>query len=108
MVVLVMLLKSGLFEVRLFVSTGRELEAAGVLNGAQQRFEENQPWNLQVPLVSHDGALVPYAWKRQIAGQAAASAFDRARSFPLLQTYYCTSFAHAKKPVYASTNSLSM
>ncbi|KAH8954488.1 hypothetical protein BDL97_08G080800 [Sphagnum fallax] len=60
-------------------STGRELEAAGVLNGAQQRFEENQPWNLQVPLVSHDGALVPYAWKRQIAGQAAASAFDRAR-----------------------------
>jgi hypothetical protein len=89
-------------------STGRELEAAGVLNGAQQRFEENQPWNLQVPLVSHDGALVPYAWKRQIAGQAAASAFDRARSFPLLQTCYCTSFAHAKKPVYASLNSLSM
>lgn len=60
-------------------STGKELEAAGVLNGAQQKFEENGLWNLPVPFVAPDGALVPYAWKRQIAGQAAASAYDRAR-----------------------------
>lgn len=60
-------------------STGKELEAAGVLNGAQQRFEENGLWNMPVPFVAPDGALVPYAWKRQIAGQAAASAYDRAR-----------------------------
>ncbi|KAG0610697.1 hypothetical protein M758_7G084500 [Ceratodon purpureus] len=60
-------------------ATGKELEAAGVLNGAQQRFEENGLWNLPVPFVAPDGALVPYAWKRQIAGQAAASAYDRAR-----------------------------
>lgn len=36
-------------------------------------------WNMPVPFVAPDGALVPYAWKRQIAGQAAASAYDRAR-----------------------------
>ena len=67
-------------------STGKELEAAGVLNGAQQRFEENGLWNLPVPFVAPDGALVPYAWKRQIAGQAAASAYDRARYGHFLRT----------------------
>jgi len=60
-------------------ATGKELEAAGVLVGAQQKFEDKGLWNLQVPFVAPDGALVPYAWKRQIAGQAAASAYDRAR-----------------------------
>lgn len=67
------------------ITAGKELEAAGVLNGAQQRFEENGLWNMPVPFVAPDGALVPYAWKRQIAGQAAASAYDRARyAFSLL------------------------
>ncbi|XP_024396509.1 mediator of RNA polymerase II transcription subunit 27 isoform X1 [Physcomitrium patens] len=60
-------------------ATGKELEAAGVLNGAQQRFEENGLWNSPVPFVAPDGWLVPYAWKRQIAGQAAATAYERAR-----------------------------
>lgn len=61
------------------IHTGKELEAAGVLNGAQQRFEENGLWNSPVPFVAPDGWLVPYAWKRQIAGQAAATAYERAR-----------------------------
>lgn len=61
--------------------SGKELEAAGVLVGAQQKFEDKGLWNLQGPFVAPDGALVPYAWKRQIAGQAAASAYDRARYF---------------------------
>lgn len=60
-------------------TTGRKLEASGVLNGALQRFEEKQPWGLQVPLICPDGAIVAYSWKRQIAGQAAASAVDRTR-----------------------------
>lgn len=64
---------------RIHYISGKELEAAGVLNGAQQRFEDDGLWHLQVPFVCPDGALVPYAWKRQIAGQAAASAYDRAR-----------------------------
>ncbi|XP_024542301.1 mediator of RNA polymerase II transcription subunit 27-like [Selaginella moellendorffii] len=57
----------------------KELEAAGVFVGAQQRYQDNQPWGLQVPVVCPDGALVAYSWKRQIAGQAAASAVDRTK-----------------------------
>ncbi|KAH7279213.1 hypothetical protein KP509_37G010600 [Ceratopteris richardii] len=49
------------------------------MNGAQQRFEERHPWGLQVPLICSDGATVAYSWKRQIAGQAAASAVERTR-----------------------------
>lgn len=32
-----------------------------------------------MPLVCPDGAVVAYAWKRQLAGQAGASAVDRTR-----------------------------
>ncbi|KAI5070186.1 hypothetical protein GOP47_0014529 [Adiantum capillus-veneris] len=60
-------------------ATGKKLEALGVMNGAQQRFEEKHPWGLQVPLICSDGAIVAYSWKRQIAGQAAASAVERTR-----------------------------
>ncbi|MCO5612462.1 hypothetical protein L7F22_066729 [Adiantum nelumboides] len=60
-------------------ATGKKLEALGVMNGAQQRFEEKHPWSLQVPLICSDGAIVAYSWKRQIAGQAAASAVERTR-----------------------------
>ncbi|KAH0466364.1 hypothetical protein IEQ34_006467 [Dendrobium chrysotoxum] len=34
---------------------------------------------LHMPLVCPDGAVVAYAWKRQLAGQAGASAVDRTR-----------------------------
>lgn len=57
---------------------GRMLEASGVLIGSQQRLQES-PWGLHMPLVCPDGAIVAYAWKRQLAGQAAASAVDRTR-----------------------------
>ncbi|XP_024523480.1 mediator of RNA polymerase II transcription subunit 27-like [Selaginella moellendorffii] len=63
----------------LCVDTAKELESAGVFVGAQQRYQDNQPWGLQVPVVCPDGALVAYSWKRQIAGQAAASAVDRTK-----------------------------
>lgn len=69
---------------------GKELEAAGVLVGAQQKFEDKALWNLQVPFVAPDGTLVPYAWKRQIAGQAAASAYDRARYFYIQFIFFFT------------------
>lgn len=59
-------------------TTGRMLEASGVLIGSQQRLQES-PWGLHMPLVCPDGAIVAYAWKRQLAGQAAASAVDRTR-----------------------------
>ncbi|CAM6129904.1 unnamed protein product [Calypogeia fissa] len=60
-------------------TVGRELESSGILRGAQQRYEDNQPWGLQPPSVCPDGLITPYAWKRQIAGQAAASAVERTR-----------------------------
>ena len=60
------------------------MEALGVLTGAQQRFDEKHPWGLQVPLICADGAIVAYSWKRQIAGQAAASAVERTRSSSFL------------------------
>lgn len=56
----------------------RTTEASGVLIGSQQRLQES-PWGLHMPLVCPDGAIVAYAWKRQLAGQAAASAVDRTR-----------------------------
>ena len=34
---------------------------------------------LHMPLVCPDGAVVAYAWKRQLAGQAGASAVERTR-----------------------------
>ncbi|KAG6472122.1 hypothetical protein ZIOFF_069579 [Zingiber officinale] len=36
-------------------------------------------WGLHMPLICPDGAVVAYAWKRQLAGQAGASAVDRTR-----------------------------
>lgn len=57
---------------------GRMLEASGVLIGSQHRLQES-PWGLHMPLACPDGAIVAYAWKRQLAGQAAASAVDRTR-----------------------------
>lgn len=60
-------------------ATGKKLDALGVMYGAQQRFEEKHPWGLHVPLICSDGAIVGYSWKRQIAGQAAASAVERTR-----------------------------
>ncbi|XP_021739515.1 mediator of RNA polymerase II transcription subunit 27-like [Chenopodium quinoa] len=56
---------------------GRQLESSGVLNDALR--SRSNSWGLHMPLVCPDGAVVAYAWKRQLAGQAGASAVDRTR-----------------------------
>jgi mediator of RNA polymerase II transcription subunit 27 len=58
-------------------AVGRQLEESGVLSGALR--SKGNSWGLHMPLVCPDGAVVAYAWKRQLAGQAGASAVDRAR-----------------------------
>lgn len=62
---------------RFFLLIGRQLEASGVLNGSLR--SRGNSWGLHMPLVCPDGAVVAYAWKRQLAGQAGASAVDRTR-----------------------------
>ncbi|KAH6773951.1 mediator of RNA polymerase II transcription subunit [Perilla frutescens var. hirtella] len=56
---------------------GKQLEASGVLNDSLR--SRSNSWGLHMPLVCPDGAVVAYAWKRQLAGQAGASAVDRTR-----------------------------
>ncbi|OAY76204.1 Mediator of RNA polymerase II transcription subunit 27 [Ananas comosus] len=56
---------------------GRQLEDSGVLNPSLK--SRGNSWGLHMPLVCPDGAVVAYAWKRQLAGQAGASAVDRTR-----------------------------
>ncbi|XP_044509937.1 mediator of RNA polymerase II transcription subunit 27 [Mangifera indica] len=58
-------------------SIGRQLEESGVLN--EHLRSRSNSWGLHMPLVCPDGAVVAYAWKRQLAGQAGASAVDRTR-----------------------------
>ncbi|PRQ56016.1 hypothetical protein RchiOBHm_Chr1g0331111 [Rosa chinensis] len=58
-------------------SIGRQLEESGVLNDSLR--SRSNSWGLHMPLVCPDGAVVAYAWKRQLAGQAGASAVDRTR-----------------------------
>ncbi|KAF8403470.1 hypothetical protein HHK36_011574 [Tetracentron sinense] len=60
-----------------FSLLGRQLEDSGVLNGSLR--SRSNSWGLHMPLVCPDGAVVAYAWKRQLAGQAGASAVDRTR-----------------------------
>ncbi|KAL6336027.1 hypothetical protein AAG906_003654 [Vitis piasezkii] len=56
---------------------GKQLEDSGVLNESLR--SRSNSWGLHMPLVCPDGAVVAYAWKRQLAGQAGASAVDRTR-----------------------------
>ncbi|KAK9122503.1 hypothetical protein Sjap_012105 [Stephania japonica] len=56
---------------------GKQLEDSGVLSGSLR--SRSNSWGLHMPLVCPDGAVVAYAWKRQLAGQAGASAVDRTR-----------------------------
>lgn len=56
---------------------GKQLEESGVLSGSLK--SRGNSWGLHMPLVCTDGAVVAYAWKRQLAGQAGASAVDRTR-----------------------------
>ncbi|XP_031249506.1 mediator of RNA polymerase II transcription subunit 27-like [Pistacia vera] len=58
-------------------SIGKQLEESGVLN--EHLRSRSNSWGLHMPLVCPDGAVVAYAWKRQLAGQAGASAVDRTR-----------------------------
>ena len=65
---------------------GRQLEDSGVLNGSLK--SRGNSWGLHMPLVCPDGAVVAYAWKRQLAGQAGASAVDRTRYFQFLSDHF--------------------
>ncbi|XP_075638315.1 mediator of RNA polymerase II transcription subunit 27 [Castanea sativa] len=58
-------------------SVGRQLEESGVLSESLR--SRSNSWGLHMPVVCPDGAVVAYAWKRQLAGQAGASAVDRTR-----------------------------
>ncbi|RZC83338.1 hypothetical protein C5167_046125 [Papaver somniferum] len=58
-------------------NVGKQLEESGVLNESLK--SRSNSWGLHMPLVCPDGAVVAYAWKRQLAGQAGASAVDRTR-----------------------------
>ncbi|GMJ13951.1 MEDIATOR 3 [Hibiscus trionum] len=58
-------------------TVGKQLEESGVLNDSLR--SRSNSWGLHMPLVCPDGAVVAYAWKRQLAGQAGASAVDRTR-----------------------------
>lgn len=60
-----------------FFFLGKRLEDSGVLNESLR--SRSNSWGLHMPLVCPDGAVVAYAWKRQLAGQAGASAVDRTR-----------------------------
>lgn len=70
----------------ILILIGKELEESGVL-GESVRSRKDF-WGLHMPLVCPDGAVVAYAWKRQLAGQAGASAVDRTR-FVLVQLVLC-------------------
>ncbi|CAI9112675.1 OLC1v1013151C4 [Oldenlandia corymbosa var. corymbosa] len=59
------------------LAIGKQLEDSGVLNDSLR--SRSNSWGLHMPLVCPDGAVVAYAWKRQLAGQAGASAVDRTR-----------------------------
>jgi hypothetical protein len=56
---------------------GKELEEDRVLSESAR--SRKDLWGPHMPLVCPDGAVVAYAWKRQLAGQAGASAVDRSR-----------------------------
>ncbi|CAM8997290.1 unnamed protein product [Rhodiola kirilowii] len=56
---------------------GWKLEESRVLDESLR--SRINSWGLHMPLVCPDGAVVAYAWKRQLAGQAGASAVDRTR-----------------------------
>nr|GMD63121.1 mediator of RNA polymerase II transcription subunit 27 [Ipomoea batatas] len=60
-----------------FMRLNIQLEDSGVLTDALR--SRSNSWGLHMPLVCPDGAVVAYAWKRQLAGQAGASAVDRTR-----------------------------
>ncbi|KAK8941764.1 Mediator of RNA polymerase II transcription subunit 27 [Platanthera guangdongensis] len=60
-----------------FPACRKHLEGSRVLNGSVKL--RGNSWGLHMPLVCPDGAVVAYAWKLQLAGQAGASAVDRTR-----------------------------
>ena len=65
--------------------SGKQLEESGVLS--ESLLSRSNSWGLHMPLVCPDGAVVAYAWKRQLAGQAGASAVDRTRLVETFRTY---------------------
>ncbi|MCH95236.1 mediator of RNA polymerase II transcription subunit 27-like [Trifolium medium] len=62
-----------------------ELEEAAVLSESAR--SRKDVWGLNMPLVCPDGAVVAYAWKRQLAAQAGASATDRSRAGASVQSF---------------------
>ena len=75
-----------------FGFVGKELEESGVLSESLRSRKDF--WGLHMPLVCPDGAVVAYSWKRQLAGQAGASAVDRTRfvSVKSLLLQFCMPF----------------
>ncbi|GAU42599.1 hypothetical protein TSUD_49480, partial [Trifolium subterraneum] len=67
-------------------SLGKELEEAAVLSESTR--SRKDVWGLNMPLVCPDGAVVAYAWKRQLAAQAGASATDRSRLTEINLNHY--------------------
>ncbi|KAF6135648.1 hypothetical protein GIB67_028219 [Kingdonia uniflora] len=56
----------------------KQVKDSGVLNGSLK--SRSDSLGLYMPLVYHDRVVVAYACKRQLAGQACASAVDRTRA----------------------------
>ena len=64
------------------------MEESGVLTESLR--SRSNSWGLHMPLVCPDGAVVAYAWKRQLAGQAGASAVDRTRyDYDIVSKDFC-------------------
>jgi hypothetical protein len=76
--------------VYVLILLGKELEEAAVLSESAR--SRKDVWGLNMPLVCPDGAVVAYAWKRQLAAQAGASATDRSRFVSALFGFVVSQF----------------
>ncbi|KAJ4823741.1 Mediator of RNA polymerase II transcription subunit 27 [Turnera subulata] len=83
---------------------GKQLEECGVLSESLR--SRSNSWGLHMPLVCPDGAVVAYAWKRQLAGQAGASAVDRTRlALKAFTDQKRRFFPHLDQPADATSSS---
>lgn len=86
------------FDLIFLLLVGRQLEDSGVLNESLR--SRSNSWGLHMPLVCPDGAVVAYAWKRQLAGQAGASAVDRTRcAITTWMSLICSGFKANTGPI---------
>ncbi|GJS37564.1 hypothetical protein Tco_0535946 [Tanacetum coccineum] len=83
-------------------AAGKQLEDSGVLSDSLR--SRSNSLGLHMPLVYPDGAVVAYAWKRQLAGQAGA-AVDRTSRIAL-GSYYCLQHKFLCERKFDTKNSL--